>query len=588
MPAHSHYRRFTVAASMTIAAALALTGAPAVAAPTPTPTGDGGAVPQVTPQRRAIELVQPATVLVRTDWKAYVDYGTGRPIPQAWSVVCTGEVVSADGYVVTAGHCLDSGSDGAKRDAIELTVDELIDAGLLNADRRDEVVASVMSGRDRWLVFGKDRDSPPSVETQIQLGGGVASWPTKKDPKDGVSARVIETVPFDDGDVALLKVEETNLPVAQLAPREEAQVGQELLSIGYPFEEADGDQVALTNQNGQINSVDTTGVHGPGNLFYRTSATLSKGMSGGPAVALDGRVLGIASNTRNNKTNFIVPASVVGEVLTRHGVKNELGRVDTLYRTGLDDFYHGYYSDAIKLFDQVAQIVPTHALAKQKSREAADLRQRYGDQARPTTAVPPSRNPVLVWGAIGASAVLLLVLVLLGVRYWRRRRTVAPAVPAQALVGLHAQPYGWPELDDDTHVGYAPLYRAGPYPPASAPPYVHSARPASAPPASAPPASAPPGSGPPVSAPPDSVPPADAPSAGTPPFADAPVRHRSAGPATYRSESADRADEAKPTPSMIPRQSGGFCPTCGAPRGAHDAFCSSCGTRLGAPAARPR
>jgi serine protease Do len=164
MPAHSHYRRFTVAASLTIAAALALTGAPAVAAPTPTPSGDGGAAPQVTPQRRAIELVQPATVLVRTDWKAYVDYGAGRPIPQAWTVVCTGEVVSADGYVVTAGHCLDSGSDGAKRDAIELTVDDLINAGLLNADRRDEVVASVMSGRDRWLVFGKDRDSPPSVE----------------------------------------------------------------------------------------------------------------------------------------------------------------------------------------------------------------------------------------------------------------------------------------------------------------------------------------------------------------------------------------------------------------------------------------
>jgi hypothetical protein len=84
------------------------------------------------------------------------------------------------------------------------------------------------------------------------------------------------------------------------------------------------------------------------------------------------------------------------------------------------------------------------------------------------------------------------------------------------------------------------------------------------------------------------VPPADAPSAGTPPFVDAPVRHRLAEPATYRSESADRADEANPAPPMIPRQSGGFCPACGAPRGAHDAFCSSCGTRLGAPAARPR
>src|SRR3954447_7011076 len=262
MPAHSHHQRWGTAASMTIAAGLALTGAPAVAAPAPTPPADGGAVPQVTPQRRAIELVQPATVLVRTDWQANVDVGAGNPISRQWTGACTGEIVTPDGYVVTAGHCLDSGSAGAKRAAIEGIIDQLIGANRLDAARRDQYVQSAMSGRDRWQVFGRDRDSPPSVETQIQLGGGVASWPARKDSKDGVSARVIETVPFADGDVALLKVEEADLPVAELAPRDEAQVGQELLAIGYPFEEASGDQVGLTSQNGQINSIDTTGVHG--------------------------------------------------------------------------------------------------------------------------------------------------------------------------------------------------------------------------------------------------------------------------------------------------------------------------------------
>ena len=190
--------------------------------------------------------------------------------------------------------------------------------------------------------------------------------------------------------------------------------------------------------------------------------------------------------------------------------------------------------------------MPSHASAKQKSREAADLRQRYGDQARPTVQVSSDRNSLVVWGVVAAVAVLLVVLLLVGARYWTRRRAVAPPPGDPMLVGLPASAYG-PGMNADTYVGLvSPVYGSGPYPPASVPPYPDAADPASAPPASAPPASAPPASAPPASAP----------------------------PATYRSQAA-----------APPLFAGGFCPSCGTQHDVADKFCSRCGHRLGSPVA---
>jgi serine protease Do len=622
---HSFSRRFAAGTSIALVVGLALTGSPALAAPAPTPSGGETAPPQVTPQGRAIELVQPSVVMLRTDWEAFVDFGGSKPLHRTWTTACTGVIVSPDGYVVTAGHCVDAKE--AKRDAVGQVVAELIDEGYLTKGSVEEYVDEAMSGRDRWLVFGKDRDSPPYSVQQVQLGGGVVTLPAKKNPKDGVNAKVIETVPFDEGDVALLKIDEKDLPVAELATAK-VQIGQDLVSIGYPLANVSGDEASPTFKNGEINAVNTVGVHGPGNDFYESSATLIAGNSGGPQINFDGQVIGIASNTVGT-SNFIVPAAMVDEVLKKNQVKNELGRVDTLYRTGLDQLHRGYYSDAIKNFEQVVAIAPTHQLAKDKIRDAADLRQKFGDQARPAPPKPSSGNQLLIWGAVAVGLVLLLALALGAFWFLRRRRTaVTVGDSSQMLVGLPASPYGGGRMDDDTHVGYGgPLYRSGPYPPvyandpppdygprvdgpehntlSSAPP--SSAAPSSATPASATPFSATPFSAAPASATPDSATPWGTPPASTPPWSPPAETHPAADPAFFdatppvpapespavpdprRAEFVGRAGVQGSTPPFVASQpqASRFCPQCGAPRGADDAFCSSCGTRLGAPTVRP-
>jgi S1-C subfamily serine protease len=587
MHTDSHSYGWRLAAGMTVALAVGLgpVGSPAAAAPAPAPSGGAdSAVPQLTPQLRAINLVQPSVVMVRTDWTAYVDIGADERIRVPLPTACTAAIVSSDGYIVTAGHCVDA--EQARRDAIREVVTELIDLGLLSGDV-DEQMRRVTSGRNRWVASGEDRDSPPDSELQVQLGGGVVTWPRVKVAKDGVNAKVVKVMPFAKGDVALLKIDETDLPVALLASGK-AQIGQELLSIGYPLAQVSGDEAALTFQNGQINAVNTVGVRGPGNDFYQTSADLTRGMSGGPAVGFGGEILGLASITID-KSNFIVPSPVVVELLRSNQVKNELGRVDTLYRAGLEDFYHGYYSDAIRSFEQVAAIAPTHQLAKQKVREAADLRQQFGDQARPVPPAPAG-NQLLVRGALAAGAVLLLALVAGAIWFVRRRRGTAPAgVYAPVLAGPATPSYGRDPMDDDTHVGYdGPLYRSGPYPPAFA------GEPDSAPPASATPWSTPPAATPssaPLAATPSSTPPAATPS-WTSPAASAPVAQPA--PASWASRDANppvsapaAVGRAGAQHSPLQPQSAGFCPHCGAPRSADHAFCSSCGARLGASTVRP-
>jgi hypothetical protein len=410
-------------------------------APSP---GSNGPVPVVNAQTRAADLVEPGVVWVRVDWKAWV-VTDWKAFPEAWTTGCSGLIVNPGGYIVTAGHCVDDGWEGAQGSALEYAVDEMIDNGDVSASKREQLIDDVKSGAIRWKVEGHDQDSRPDPVVHVQVGGGPVKWRDNVEQAQGTSARVLDFRPWSKGDVALLKVEDDNLPVVPLAPKSDIQVGQELLSIGYPLALAsarEGDTVALTARNGQVNSVDSTAMNGPGNLFYETSAALTAGMSGGPSVDLQGRVIGLNSTVTEDRISYVVPSSVVLEMLNRNGIKNEQGRLDQLYREGLDNYYQGYHTDAIKDFDQVLAMVPNHHQAIDKKARAANLRQQFGDQPKPAATV---KSKGFDWAlpAIVASLALAAVSALVGGWLWRRKRARAlrapaggvpsPAVPPPAL-----------------------------------------------------------------------------------------------------------------------------------------------------------
>jgi S1-C subfamily serine protease len=522
------------------------------------------AQPSFTPEERAAAIVRPSVVYVGIEWEGWVrDQRDGQlwdpepltdliePIQLAYR--CTGFVVSEDGFIVTAGHCVDPGVEGVALAFYEAIVQGYLDAGLLDASGVDSALTELAENSE---IEGRAADDPATRNVFVQHGVAVSGI----NVGEAFPARVVDLSPVSAGDVALIKVDESPLPAVELAAGE-VPVGTEVLAIGYPGSADDISDSTLepSSKDGTISNLRTDG----GVPVYETSAAMTGGMSGGPVVDLDGRVIGLASRipaAEPQAFNFATASSLIAEMLAGNGVTNQLGQTDVQYRQGLDAYFAGRYSDAIESFDAVVARIPSHQQAQEYRQRAVEQRDTSGDVGQDDGGIPG-------WAIVAGIVVLGLlvvggaVLALLLVARGRRRKAAPPAGPAGAVAPTTPLPFA-------------------PAPPAWAPP-------ASAPPAWAPPASA---SAPPVST---SAPPAPPVSTSAPP---APPVSTSAPPAGGAIQGPPPAPNGPPpAPGMAPpsgpamaapapegpavatASGAGYCGNCGAALGPEGRFCTHCG-----------
>jgi serine protease Do len=408
------WRHIVVVAAFALLSVLAI--GPAGAQPQP---AAGQAPPATNPQARAADLVQPAVVWVRVHYDAWVITHEGERFKVPLDYGCSGFVVNPNGYVVTAGHCVQNDMEGAQGDAIIQVVDQLVQDGRVPEYARDQLINAVLVGDLEWQVEGLYDDSKPDREVSVAVGGGKVKF-GKLTSNGAKPARVIHEPDREHGDVTLLKVDRKGLPSILLSPNDDIEVGEELLSIGYPAPEDSDETFGLTNRTGQINAEVTKG---SGNhTYYETSAALSNAMSGGPATNLAAYVVGLAS-FKSEDANYIVPASIIREMLNDKNVKNELGQLDQLYRQGLESLYRGAYSAAIKSFDQVLALMPGHRLAQSKKALAAERREKFGDPPPPAPPEERGRSTTVLIG--GAAAVLAALAAVVALALLLRKRSGA-------------------------------------------------------------------------------------------------------------------------------------------------------------------
>lgn len=130
-------------------------------------------------------------------------------------------------------------------------------------------------------------------------------------------------------DVALLKIDGTNLPVARMGDSEKVQVGEWVIAIGTPFREdlnhsvtagivsAVGRNLGIISNNYDFRIED----------FIQTDAAINPGNSGGPLVNLDGEIIGIntaimSSTGSYQGFGFAIPVNLVRSIaddLREHG-----------------------------------------------------------------------------------------------------------------------------------------------------------------------------------------------------------------------------------------------------------------------------
>ena len=129
-------------------------------------------------------------------------------------------------------------------------------------------------------------------------------------------------------DLALLKIEEENLPSLQFADSESLEVGDWVLAIGSPFD------LDYSASAGIVSAIGRSLPNGSGQdyvPFVQTDVAINPGNSGGPLFNLAGEVVGINSQifTRSGGfmgLSFAVPAEVARDVLGQLRKNGEVSR----------------------------------------------------------------------------------------------------------------------------------------------------------------------------------------------------------------------------------------------------------------------
>jgi serine protease Do len=123
---------------------------------------------------------------------------------------------------------------------------------------------------------------------------------------------------FDvQSDIAVIKIEADELPVARLADSAKTRVGEFAIAIGAPFNLDYSVTFGHVSAKGRSNVVP---IFAGGQMmdqdFIQTDANINPGNSGGPLVNIDGEVIGINTLIRGLQTGigFAIPSNLAREI----------------------------------------------------------------------------------------------------------------------------------------------------------------------------------------------------------------------------------------------------------------------------------
>lgn len=130
-------------------------------------------------------------------------------------------------------------------------------------------------------------------------------------------ARVIGTDASTD--VALLKIEEKNLPVLLYGNSDDVKIGEWALAVGNPFNLNSTVTAGIISAKGRNNILDNS--KRPIESFIQTDAAVNPGNSGGALVNVQGELIGINTAIASNNGayqgySFAIPVNIVKKIVS--------------------------------------------------------------------------------------------------------------------------------------------------------------------------------------------------------------------------------------------------------------------------------
>ncbi|AVT35716.1 trypsin-like peptidase domain-containing protein [Plantactinospora sp. BB1] len=320
------------------------------------------AAPGLTPNEPATAVAGRSTVYLEATFTGYLRYaepdGTSRQERVTVHRRCSGVIVNPDGHVVTAGGCVRPDERELLADARYALAQTLVGAARLPADGVDGFVRSI---GEKATFTGLRPGQQPASTLWGQLG--VAR------PGSTATPAIRTTLLGVEQGLALVKMSRSGLSAIEVHAGADPKPGSQVVVLGYGPDEPDTGSAEYRQRARPVE----VAAAAPDRL---AGDGLGPSFRGSPVLDPEGRLLAIADrdpSATDGRNRRLVPATAVAALLAGTGVANRLSEVDRAYRDGLHAYFAGQFSTAIRRFDDLLRLAPSHSSA-QTYRERAQHR----------------------------------------------------------------------------------------------------------------------------------------------------------------------------------------------------------------------
>lgn len=352
----------------------------------------------------------------------------------------SGFIITPDGYIVTNAHVVYEDPDHLKQTIVAFWAqNQLKDLFQADFERFKKIFESKVGSQTIQDTIGafinaekeyyahNMRIANTATQVGALMGIAIPGLPTQP---HGIPCDVRKRgEPTPGKDVAILKIEQNNLPTVPVGDDTTMKVGDPIIVLGYPggaeIFEINRQQMGVesTLNQGDLSARKTM----PGGWSaLQTSAEINHGNSGGPAFNDRGEVIGLATFGSPEEDvrgiNFLVPISVAKEFLNELNVKPQQSRLSQLYDEGIASMSKSCYKGALEKFKEVSDLSPGFPFVQDKITQSRNAI----DQGMDRCWMPSSTY------IIGTVAIVLIILTAVWL-LMRRRTPVAEPVGSGPL-----------------------------------------------------------------------------------------------------------------------------------------------------------
>lgn len=387
------------------------------------------AAPPFTLEERALAIASPSLVFIEVRYEGFVYlHATGgrlQETPTVFFLRCSGVAVNTDGYVITETDCVRPNDATLRVLAGYSVAGHLVDEKKLTPDKINQY-ANDLANRSSFA--GIDPDSRPTSQITGQLFSGAS----QAQSPPAMSGDIAYSTAVSETNTALIRFSGAKLPVAELS-KTAMTGGMSAFAAGYATTDADANHATYLPKS---QAVDVTGNENEG---LRLSGDVGPFSRGGAVVDDNGRLLGVLQLDRQSPQGLnrsVQPDAAVTDILSKAGVQNALTATDLAYRAGLDDYFGGRYSEAIKEFDRVLAAMPQHRSATAYRQQALNRIAIEGESGTPTW--------LILLLSIGGG--ILLIALLVGLAFFFGRRSSRNDVNPDQLPTIGLNPFSSPPM----------------------------------------------------------------------------------------------------------------------------------------------